>query len=63
VYELTPAATQKEAMEFLDRQLFTTPTWLVDTYHILDQIGSNGVSVIYRLQDAVLNQDFEPSTN
>jgi hypothetical protein len=55
VYETTPAATQKEAMEFLDRQLFTTPTWLVDNT-ILDQIGSNGVTVIYRAQDAVLNR-------
>ncbi|MDB5274993.1 MAG: hypothetical protein JWO58_3360, partial [Chitinophagaceae bacterium] len=55
VYETTPTATQKEAMAFLDRQLFTTPMWLVDN-NILNQIGSNGVTVIYRLQDAVLNR-------
>jgi uncharacterized protein YdeI (BOF family) len=55
VYETTPKATQKEAMDFLDRQLFTTPTWLVDN-NILNQIGSNGVNVIYRSQDAILNR-------
>ncbi|GAB3935759.1 zinc-dependent metalloprotease [Mucilaginibacter myungsuensis] len=55
VYEITPAATQKEAMEFLDRQLFTTPTWLVQD-NILDQIGSNGITVIGRSQDAVLTR-------
>ncbi|MDB5116835.1 MAG: hypothetical protein JWQ79_2327 [Mucilaginibacter sp.] len=55
VYETTPKATQKEAVDFLDRQLFTTPTWLVDN-GILDQIGSNGVTVIYRNQETVLNR-------
>lgn len=55
VYETTPKATQKEAMDFLDRQLFTTPTWLIDN-NILNQIGSNGVTVVYRSQDAVLNR-------
>jgi uncharacterized protein YdeI (BOF family) len=55
VYELTPAATQKEAMAFLDKQLFTTPMWLVDN-NILNQIGSNGVTVVYRSQDAILNR-------
>jgi len=55
VYTNTPAATQKEAMDFLDRQLFTTPMWLVDQ-NILSQINSNGVTVIYRLQDAVLTK-------
>jgi len=55
VYETTPAATQKEAMDFLDRQLFTTPMWLVDN-GILSDIGSNGLTVVYRAQDAVLNR-------
>ena len=30
VYEPTPKATQKEAMDFLSKQLFTTPTWLLN---------------------------------
>jgi hypothetical protein len=30
VYEVTPKDRQKEAMNFLNTQLFTTPTWLLD---------------------------------
>ncbi len=30
VYSPTPKATQKEAIAFLNKQLFETPTWLVD---------------------------------
>ncbi len=29
VYEPTPKATQKEAVDFLNKQLFATPTWLL----------------------------------
>jgi hypothetical protein len=29
VYEATPKVTQKEAVDFLNRQLFATPTWLL----------------------------------
>jgi hypothetical protein len=55
VYEYTPAATQKEAMDFLNRQLFITPKWLLDE-KILTQIGETPVQVVYRSQDAVLNR-------
>src|SRR5580658_1200857 len=30
VYEATPKATQKEAVDFLNKQLFATPTWLLN---------------------------------
>ncbi|MBN8854158.1 MAG: zinc-dependent metalloprotease [Sphingobacteriales bacterium 50-39] len=30
IYEPTPKATQKEAMDFLSKQLFTTPAWLLN---------------------------------
>lgn len=30
VYEVTPKAQQKEAVTFLNKQLFETPTWLLD---------------------------------
>jgi len=30
VYEATPKAIQKEAVEFLNKQLFATPTWLLN---------------------------------
>jgi len=55
VYEYTSAATQKEAMDFLNRQLFTTPKWLLDE-NILSDIDETPVAVIYRLQDPVLTR-------
>jgi len=55
VYEYTPAATQKEAMDFLNRQLFTTPKWLLDE-KILADIDETPVQVVYRLQDPVLTR-------
>jgi hypothetical protein len=55
IYEYTPAATQREAMEFLNRQLFTTPKWMLDE-SILADIGETPVQVIYRSQDAVLTR-------
>ncbi|WP_462265993.1 zinc-dependent metalloprotease [Mucilaginibacter sp.] len=59
VYEYTPAATQHEAMMFLDKQLFTTPTWMLNE-QILNDIGQNPVQVVYRSQDAVLNRLVTP---
>lgn len=38
VYEPTPKAIQKEAVTFLNKQLFTTPTWLLDK-NILNKIS------------------------
>lgn len=55
VYERTPAAAQKEAIEFLNKNLFTTPTWLLDQ-PILDNIGSNPLTVIARSQETVLKR-------
>ena len=39
VYEPAPKARQREAVVFLDQQLFTTPRWLLDT-SILNKISS-----------------------
>ncbi|WP_231424972.1 zinc-dependent metalloprotease [Pedobacter sp. Leaf250] len=55
VYERTPAATQKEAMAFLDTQLFKTPTWMLDK-PILDNIDQNGLQVLSRLQTSTINR-------
>jgi len=55
VYERTPAATQKEAMTFLDQQLFKTPIWLVSK-PILDNIDENGLEVIGKLQNTTLTR-------
>ncbi len=43
VYEPTPKATQKEAVAFIDKQLFETPTWLVDK-DILNKISQPSVN-------------------
>jgi len=55
VYERTPAETQKEAMTFLDQQLFKTPLWLVNK-PILDNIDQNGLQVVGRLQNTTLTR-------
>ncbi|HSC38509.1 MAG TPA: zinc-dependent metalloprotease, partial [Chitinophagaceae bacterium] len=49
VYELVPAATQKRAMDFLGKQIFTTPTWLLDK-KIIGLTGVQPVNVIAGLQ-------------
>jgi len=61
VYEAVPKATQKEAMDFLNRQLFATPTWLLNK-DVLDRIGQNGVNVIGARQETVLSRLFSNST-
>ncbi|HXH99358.1 MAG TPA: zinc-dependent metalloprotease [Sphingobacteriaceae bacterium] len=55
VYERTPASIQKEAIAFLDRQLFATPTWLIES-SVIDQIGENKLTIISRLQEPVINR-------
>jgi hypothetical protein len=55
VYERTPAATQKEAMAFLNENLFTTPTWLLDK-EIIDNIGTSSLEVINKVQTPVLTR-------
>ena len=55
VYEATPKAIQKEAISFLNKQLFETPTWLLDR-NILNKIN-NPVATerIQGIQTATLN--------
>ena len=55
VYENVSKAKQKEAIEFLNRQLFATPYWLINN-DIFDKAGINAVSTIGGLQDPVLNR-------
>ncbi|TDG36519.1 DUF5117 domain-containing protein [Pedobacter changchengzhani] len=61
VYQRTPAATQKEAMQFLDVQLFKTPMWMVDQT-ILDDIGMNGLDVIGKMQSATISRLLSTNT-
>ena len=60
IYEPTPKAKQVAALQFLNRQLFTTPTWLLDK-SILNKItmplGNENVNTI---QINVLNSLISP---
>lgn len=54
-FEITPKAIQKDAVAFLNAQLFTTPLWLMDQ-NILSKIKpENGVESIKAMQDATLS--------
>jgi len=55
VYEFIPRARQKEAMMFLDQQLFKTPEWLIDKkMYAVAQVG--GPASISSIQQSVLNR-------
>ena len=55
VYEITPKARQKEAVAFLNKQIFETPNWLID-HNIWNKIN-NPVSndLISSVQESVMN--------
>ncbi len=55
VVEFVPEAKQKEAMTFLQTQLFATPKWIVDN-SISSYTGSNKLSVIATIQNNILNR-------
>ena len=55
VYEVVPKVTQKDAVNFLNRQVFETPNWLLDK-NILSKINpEQGVEAIKTIQEAALN--------
>jgi len=55
VFETVPKETQREAMEFLNRQVFTTPTWLLNK-DIYSKIGLSGVTITSRMQEMALSR-------
>lgn len=61
IYERTPAAKQREAMAFLDAQLFKTPTWIIDQ-NMLDKTGENALDVIHSLQNPTMSRLLGAST-
>ncbi|RYY63133.1 MAG: DUF5117 domain-containing protein [Chitinophagaceae bacterium] len=61
IYEIVPKAKQREAVEFLNKQLFTTPSWILSD-DIFAKTGGNAVSTVSRLQDNVLNRIFSTRT-
>ncbi len=61
VYEPVPAARQRTAMEFLVRQAFRTPSWIIDP-ETLSRIepGAGAVERLRRRQVAVVDNLLEP---
>lgn len=57
-FQAVPKSIQKDAVAFLNTQLFSTPKWLLDQ-NILSKINpENGVEAIKAMQDATLNSLF-----
>jgi hypothetical protein len=59
VYTVVPKALQKEAMAFIQKNLFTTPTWLLNK-SILDKVTSPVEEKLSGLQDSWLNSLLNP---
>ena len=55
VFEFVPETKQKEAMQFLHQQLFTTPKWLLDK-KLFSLAGAGDMDVISSLQSQVLGR-------
>ncbi|NOT94050.1 zinc-dependent metalloprotease [Ferruginibacter sp.] len=53
VYEYVSKATQKEAMDFISKQVFTTPTWLINK-DVADKTTTNFNTTILSAQEAAL---------
>jgi len=54
VYAPVPVEMQRDALDFLSRQIFKTPTWLLDTA-ILTRTGQSPTTIVSRSQDMVLS--------
>lgn len=61
VYEFVPAEIQREALSFLDAQLFNTPLWLVNQ-ELIEKAGVNPVNTIGSIQRNLLNRLLSKST-
>jgi len=61
VIEFVPKAKQKQAMQFLQEQLFTTPMWLIDK-KLISLTGEGDYSAIGTAQWGVINQLLAPIT-
>ncbi len=61
VYEYVSKETQKEAADFISKQVFTTPTWLISR-DISSKTGNNPTVTILSLQEAALNRMLSVTT-
>ena len=55
IYEIVPESKQREAVDFINKQLFATPTWLIKN-DIYERTGLSGLTMIGTIQDNVLNR-------
>jgi hypothetical protein len=61
VFQAVPLQKQKNAMKFLDENIFTTPDWLLDTL-VLARVGESPTQMIAKSQDMVLQYLFSGNT-
>jgi hypothetical protein len=61
VYEFVSKATQKEAMDFINTQVFTTPTWLMNK-DLAEKTNANFSVIILGLQESALNRMLSTNT-
>lgn len=61
IYAAVPKATQQEAVQFLQQQLFTTPKWLLDK-EILSRTGNNATAIISARQNPILQRIMSSGT-
>lgn len=61
VYNFTPKNRQKDAIKFLQDQLFTTPKWLIDK-NLFSLIGVDQLNTISTLQKNEFSRLFNPRT-
>jgi len=61
VYEFEPKTKQAAAVSFLNQQLFSTPTWLINN-DIFARTGGNPLTIIGNIQDGTLNRLFSANT-
>ena len=61
VYEYVSKETQKEAIDFVSKQVFTTPTWLINK-DISGKAGVNAATTILTVQEGALNRMLSTTT-
>lgn len=61
VYEYVSRETQKEAAGFINKQVFTTPTWLINK-DISSKTGTNAAVTILSLQESALGRMLSTAT-
>jgi hypothetical protein len=59
VYEPTPKNIQKDAVSFLNKQLFETPTWMLNQSVLSKIRPGSGVAQVQSIQEATINSIYD----